>query len=515
MAEKGRAMPQAADPAGRRLSLRRKALIALALLTLYVATIGVLVGRERYQMFQLVEELELVHQQEELLGRVAAAMSQAILQANETYVIGGRGPDWRNVALSAEAVQAGLFALSKYFEQCAADAAEIGAKLPRLISLRDRDTLLELRASLHTNLSKIEALTADVRARKKQLHAKYRFGYDALSLIAAITGGLGLVVFGSIVALFFSRIAWDVKRLQQRARQIVSGYRGPPLPVTRGDEIGALIESVNHMQHELRAREAQLELESEERLHKEKMAAVGSLAASIAHEINNPIAAITGVAEEISETSHERRCPHHGAACRPDLILEHARRVATITRQISIFSQPASPDSELLDLNSLVESTCNFVRYDPRYRFIDLRVELDRQLPAIEAIADHLTQVLMNLLVNAADAIAEVDRPQGTVTVRTRQAGEAAVLEIADNGSGMRPEVREHAFDEYFTTKSNGRGSGLGLALCQRLVRRMGGEIAIDSAPGTETVMRVVMPLSRGAQIQNAIGEAHASAGHR
>ncbi len=509
------AQDAAADAGSGHHSLRRKALIALALLTFYVAAIGVLVGRERYQMFQLVEELERVHQQEELLGRVAAAMSHAILQANETYVIGGREPDWRNVALGAEAVQAGLFALSKYCEQCAIDAAVIGTLLPRILTERDRDTLLELRTSLYGQMGKIENLTTDVRMRKRQLHAQYRFGYDALSLIAAIAGGLGFVVFGSVVALFFTRIAWDVKRLQQRARQIVTGYRGPPLPVTRNDEIGALIASVNRMQGELRAREGQLELEGEERLHKEKMAAVGSLATSIAHEINNPIAAITGVAEEIAETSNERDCPHHGAACRPDLILEHARRVATITRQIAVFSRPASPDYELLDLNALVESTCNFVRYDPRYRAIDLRLDLDRQLPAIEAIADHITQVLMNLLVNAADAIAEVQGVQGTVAVITRQRVDAAILEVADNGAGMPPQVQAHVFEEHFTTKSKGQGSGLGLALCRRLVQRMGGVIEIETAPGKGTVMRVVLRLPPSAPVQISEGETHASVGHR
>ena len=505
--------PVAAAGSGR-YSLRRKALTALALLALYAAAIGGLLGRERQQMFGLVDELEQVHRQEELLGRVAAATSQALLQANETYVIGGREPDWRNVALGAEAVQAGLYGLSKHFEQCGVDASKIGALLPRILTQRDRDTLLELRRTLHEQVGKIDALSAEIRQRKRELQGKYRFGYDALSLTAAIAGGLGVVVFGSVVALFFTRVAWDVKRLQDRARQIVSGYRGPPLPVTRNDEIGSLIESVNHMQQELRSREAQLELEGEERLHKEKMAAVGSLAASIAHEINNPIAAITGVAEVITETSRDRQCPHHGAACRPDLILEHARRVATITRQIAIFSRPASPEIELLDLNALVESTCNFVRYDPRFRAIELRVELDRQLPAIEAVADHITQVLMNLLVNAADAIGEAQRDEGVVTVVTRQQDAQALLEVHDNGTGMEQEVLEHAFDEHFTTKSTGRGSGLGLALCRRLLQRMGGKIEVQTAPGAGTTMRVVMPLSQAEQPQIPEERADASVGH-
>ena len=504
----GRTRPRAG------LSLRGKAFIAFAVIVAYVVAIGALLTHERSRMFTIVESLERVHQQEELLARVNAAMANAILQASEAYFLGYE-PKSRDVVLSVEAVQAGLYALSKFDEAATIEAARLEPLLAQLLRERARDALIDLRRTLYDQVRKLEKMTSGVGAEKARLHASYSLNYDTLSLTVAGFGLLGLVVFGSVVALFFRRIAWDLKKLQGRAMEIVKGYRGPSLTITRGDEIGSLMASVNHMQAELTARELQLEFASAERVHQEKMAAVGSLAASIAHEINNPIAAITGVAEQIADTSRDRNCPHHGAACRPQLILEHARRVATITRQIALFSAPSSPHPELIDLNGLVESTCNFVRYDPRYRAIELATELDRQLPAVEVVADHVTQILMNLLVNAADAVQDVEcKPR--VCVRTARRGGAIELTVIDNGIGMAPDVVARAFDEHYTTKPRGIGSGLGLALCRRLIERRGGHVDIESEVGTGTTVRVYIPLVPPARIESAEhgSELHASADH-
>jgi signal transduction histidine kinase len=503
------------DRPGGGLSLRGKAFLAFALVVAYVVAIGALLAYERSRMFTIVDNLERVHQQEELLARVNAAMANAILQVNEAYFL-GYDPKSRDVVLSVEAVQAGLYALSKFDESCVAEAARLEPLLALLLRERARDALIDLRRTMYEQVRKLEGITQGVAAEKTRLHASYSLNYDALSLTIAGFGLLGLVVFGSVVALFFTRIAWDLKRLQGRAIEIVKGYRGSPLPVTRGDEVGSLMASVNQMQAEIAARELRLEFASAERMHQEKMAAVGSLAASIAHEINNPIAAITGVAEQIADTSRERECPHHGAACRPHLILEHARRVATITRQIALFSAPTSPHSELIDLNGLVESTCNFVRYDPRYRAIELVTELDRQLPAVEAVADHLTQILMNLLVNAADALQDVTDRARRVCVRTARHDGAIELAIIDNGVGMAPDVLVRAFDEHFTTKPRGKGSGLGLAMCRRLIERRGGHIDVESEPSCGTTVRVHIPLVTPQRIELVQVErsVHASADH-
>jgi signal transduction histidine kinase len=190
--------------------------------------------------------------------------------------------------------------------------------------------------------------------------------------------------------------------------------------------------------------------------------------------------------------------------------------VATITRQIAMFSAPTSPHPELIDLNGLVESTCNFVRYDPRYRAIELVTELDRQLPAVEVVADHLTQILMNLLVNAADAVQDVTDRAPRVRVCTARRDGAIELAVIDNGAGMAPDVLARAFDEHFTTKPRGKGSGLGLAMCRRLIERRGGHISVESEADSGTTVRVHIPIVAPQRIEPAQEERsmHASADH-
>jgi signal transduction histidine kinase len=286
-----------------------------------------------------------------------------------------------------------------------------------------------------------------------------------------------MLVFGAVLLLFLTRLGWDLRRLQERALAVVKGYRGPALPVTREDEIGALMRSVNRMQQELIEREVQVEMARCQEFHREKMAAVGALAAQVAHEINNPIAVITGLAEASGEHA----------------IAEQARRVAAITRQIAEMSSPQPAERQLLDLNGLVENACALARYDARLRKVELELALDRSLPAVQAVGDHLTQVLMNLLINAADAIAEAG-VAGRIRVATRRDRDAVALTVSDNGAGMDERIRACAFDEFFTTKPQGKGCGIGLALSRRLLREAGGDITLESQPGQGARFTVRLP---------------------
>jgi len=491
----GAGPPSASAGAPPGWSLGRKALAVFLGLVAYLCVAGILLGRERDVLLQTVNELEQLHARDELLTRVSAALAHATLEVNEAYFSSGDAVAWGDVVLGAEAVQAGLYATSRFTEDLVPFAVTMQPMLSSLLKDHSRPTLIDLRATLREVERTVDGVVGALRDRKQALSTQYRVRFDTLTLKAAAFALLGLTAFGSMMTFFFARMAWDIRRLERRAIRIVDGYRGPALQVTRGDELGALMASVNTMQSELRAREARLELGRQEQLHKEKMAAIGALAAGIAHEINNPIAAIAGVAEEIELTRAERGCPHHGAACRPDLILEHTRRVATITRQISHFSTPGAAHAEPIDLNSLVRNTCSFIQYDRRFQGLRLDAELDPNVPAIEAVADPLTQVLMNLLVNAADACESNAPGTSRVGVRTLATGGHVLMIVEDNGCGMDQRTLSLAFDEYFTTKSPGRGSGLGLALCRRLLDPLGATLALESSPGEGTRATVRLPV--------------------
>ena len=479
-----------------RMSLRAKGIAAFLALALYVLAVGLLVAQERERLRATAGELERVHVLEGRLTSVNASVAHTILKVQEIYYsqepLGSLG----SVALDIEAIQAGVQRLRPAYEAADEAAALLDARLASLRATPSRGALAELRGALHELVQRLDVFTRSVDERGDRLTAQYMAHYDAITGITIAGALLGMLVFGALVTVFFGRLAGDLRRLEGRALEVVTGYRGAPLAVTRHDEIGGLMESVNRMQSDLRRHESQLELTRQQRFHQDKMAAVGSLAAAVAHEIHNPIAAIHGLAQTMDDTRLANCCPAAGAACQPDLILEQTRRIARITRQMSEMTASQSQEPRLVDVNGLVSSTCNFVAFDRRFRRVQVALELDREAPAVVARADQLTQVLMNLLINAADATEALDDRAPRVRVSTAARDGALEIAVSDNGCGMDAATRERAFEETFTTKPAGKGSGLGLFICKSLVERAGGCIQLRSEPGAGTRVAFSIPLA-------------------
>jgi signal transduction histidine kinase len=343
----------------------------------------------------------------------------------------------------------------------------------------------------------LNVFSQNLHRDKQKLLVSYQLVHDKLTVQTILFSFLGIMMFGAVMTIFFARLTWDIRRAGMRAMAIVKGYRGASLEVTRGDEVGGLMRAINQMQSELRERERQLELSRQQQFHHEKMAAVGSLAAAVAHEVNNPIMAITGLAQVmIDEAPGSSNDVPDDASNIPAMILDQAKRLSTITRHISEFATPQAHDPQLVDLNSIVRSTTNFVRFDQRYRRIELQVLEDKQLGAVFAVADHVAQILINLMINAADALEEVTERKPLVTVATTQLEDSVELSVKDNGCGMTPDVLNRACDEFFTTKQKGRGSGLGLFLSKKLLEQNRAALTIRSEPGvgTHVVLRFPIP---------------------
>jgi len=466
-----------AGPSG--LGLRGKGVITVAVLFLYLIAATVVVEQQRSGLAATVDAIERAHREEDRMTRVNVSLAQAIIATNERYYRPDPARDFADVALAAEIVHTGIGDLAPRFAHLGTINAELERRIAEVSASRDRKLLLELRDSLHAAAAAMDAATLQVRDRRQALSGLYRSAYDQILMTSIGLSVIGMTVFGALLLLFLARLGWDLKRLQERALAVVKGYRGPALAVTRSDEIGALMRCVNRMQQELVEHEAQVEIARRQQFHREKMAAVGALAGQVAHEINNPIAVISGLAEAIGESR----------------IVEQARRVAAITRQISEFSSPQPAEPQLIDLNGVVESTCALARYDARLRKLQLELALDRRIPAVYAVGDHITQVLMNLLMNAADAIAEAG-VAGRIRIATQRSGGGVLLSVADNGAGMDEHTRVRAFEEFFTTKPKGKGCGIGLALSRRLLREAGGDIELESRPGAGTVAAVRLRLN-------------------
>ncbi len=475
---------------GVNLTLRAKGMLAFTVLLLYLGATGYILRQYRMQLSPMATELEQLYAQESALAKAGYAVERSIFELQEALYSNKLSPTLdEEVALDVELVQSGLQGLLAYQPTVAGDIGRLHRNVAGLRLTRSRSGLVELRNTEQELNARLDQLSRQVRQRKDALWRDYRKVNDAMSVIAAIAGLLGAVFFGTVLTLFLTRLAWDIRKLAVRAVDVVSGYRGAPLDITRGDEVGDLMQAVNRMQSELHHWEQQLEISRQQRFHQEKMAAIGSLAAAVAHEINNPIAAIAGIAQSMKDADR----PAAGAAGSDvaELVLEQTRRIATISRQIAELTAPHSPDPELLDLNALVRNTCSFISYDKRFRSIDLVLELDSQIPAIEAIADHLTQVLMNLLINAADALENVSGRKPTIRMATQAADGEVVITVNDNGKGMDSEVLARAFDESYTTKAPDKGRGLGLFLCKSLLEGCGNRIELESTPGVGTTARI------------------------
>jgi signal transduction histidine kinase len=293
----------------------------------------------------------------------------------------------------------------------------------------------------------------------------------------------GLAVFGAFLTRFLGRLAADLGRLQVRALEVANGLRAAPLAIERDDEVGALARAVDKMAADLQAREAEIAAARLEQFHGERMLLLGGIAAGLAHEIGNPVAGIAAIAAEMAEARRAGR----RAECDPATLGALADRLAAITRRFASIAGPPSKELAPIALNAVVENVASLVALDARFRRIAIEPRFEPGLPALLVHEDDLVQLLQHLLVNAAESFDGAGMARPRIGVATWREGRWAVLEVADNGRGMDAQTAARAFEPLFTTKRPGRGNGLGLDACRRIMERHGGRIAIESTPGQGT----------------------------
>ena len=257
--------------------------------------------------------------------------------------------------------------------------------------------------------------------------------------------------------------------------------------------------------------QAQKEIEAtrQQYFHQEKMAAIGQLAAGILHEVGNPIAAIAGAAADMKSIAAcgqrpADECPFDDAVNKNiTLIDEQTTRLANITREIADFASPKPRERELIDLNALLRSTAQILNYDQRFQGKKLDTQLDKNLPAIVAVADQLTQVFMNLLINAVDACHTNKVKKCHILIESQIDKDGVLVSVQDYGEGMSKKSLEHALEPFYTTKPVGHGTGLGLSLCNTIILAHGGEIKIESEEKKGTIVYVYLPIDLVVQDSN------------
>ncbi len=230
-----------------------------------------------------------------------------------------------------------------------------------------------------------------------------------------------------------------------------------------------------------------ISVSEKEQFQMEKLAAMGNLAGHIAHEINNPLGGILLYANLLKED-----LPPQGLqADYVNKIIKLATRCRIIAKALLNVGRQETGTLELLDFNRTVINMFSLVEDHRLFKDIDIIWEFDKTLPLIHGNRSQFEQLVLNLLINAAEAL----KGKGRIIVRTTYLSQedTLIFEVEDNGPGIPPEIRPRIFEPFFTTKSEGKGTGLGLAICYGIVKRHQGEIQVESRPGC-TVFRVKLP---------------------
>jgi len=220
----------------------------------------------------------------------------------------------------------------------------------------------------------------------------------------------------------------------------------------------------------------------------ERLAATGELAAGVAHEIRNPLAAIvnatTLLGDEESLTQEER-------ASTLGAVRKEARRLNRILSEFLVFARPREPKRLAGDIREVIDHVITLIREDPsRARQVELDVRVDPAVPSFVFDADQMTQVLLNIALNGVEAL---DGP-GRVGIDVGLRGSSVAIAVSDTGRGMLPEERRRIFDPFYSRKP--AGTGLGLTLARRIVTAHGGQIEVESTPGRGTCFTILLPIA-------------------
>jgi signal transduction histidine kinase len=316
--------------------------------------------------------------------------------------------------------------------------------------------------------------------------------YLVFSIVSALVPNLLLV------ALVIRIISRPLRRLTEAAVEVSGGRYGTQVEIgSTNDEVGLLAASFNEMSRKMASDIEHLRTMGEQLIRTEKLAAAGTLAAGVAHEVNNPLASISSLIQ-ILQTRAAAANDADGQSAETRemlrLISTQIARITQVLRDMMDFARTRPPARAPLDVRRALEASIRLASFDKNFKRLTLITRYDESAPLVSADTDQLQQVFLNLLLNARDAMPE----GGDIRISTsyRRDPRELLIEIADDGSGIAPEHRAHIFDPFFTTKPTGTGTGLGLAVCYGIITAHGGRIEVaPNNDGRGTCISVTLPI--------------------
>src|SRR5512136_461966 len=334
-----------------------------------------------------------------------------------------------------------------------------------------------------------------------------------------ISGVVSVIVLSFLLSLLLTRfVNRPIDKLLAATKTAAHGDLDQTVGVRSHDELGELADSFNNMISELkRSRDAiegwtqtleqrvqertqELQQVQDQLIRAGKMAALGELAAGVAHEINNPL---TGV---LTFSSLMLKKVDENNPWKKDLenIVEQTTRCRNIVRGLLDFARQRKPDKREWDIHTLIEQTVTLVENQARFQNIKINKEFKANMPLLFIDADQIQQVFMNILINAADAMIG---DGGILTIKTNLKDGIAEVSFTDTGSGMSKETLSKLFAPFFTTKETGKGTGLGLAISYGIIQSHNGDIDVESEVGKGSTFRIKLPIEKQDGESGSVGD--------
>ncbi|MCG8422749.1 MAG: ATP-binding protein [Proteobacteria bacterium] len=354
--------------------------------------------------------------------------------------------------------------------------------------IKAKEAAAELRVSEAALWTKIGFLASEQNEQAQKTAITLESNERRLRVFTIIMGLLAVSV-GLLVTIWATMTLRPLHRLRDAARRIAEGEYKSRILEKGPAEVADLAREFNIMGQAIEEREREL-------VRQERLVAVGAMAAMITHEIRNPLSAIGLNTELLEEELGELDgADEMSALCQA--ITAEVDRLTAITEEYLQFARLPRPKLQVEDVNAIARSLANFQREPLAMRGVDLVCQLDDDLPPVRVDHDQLRQALLNLLRNAAEAVAE--HGGGTVTLGSRrirdEEADLVELSVGDTGPGIPEEIISRLFDPFVSSKEG--GTGLGLALTHQIIREHGGEIRVESASDRGAVFVIALPASR------------------
>jgi len=351
-----------------------------------------------------------------------------------------------------------------------------------LLAPRGRERMLEVRAPLGAPGSFRGSLAVGFSLGPVEQQVA------AIAKQAALVAIVLMIGNSALTAIYVETLIRPILGLHQTIRRATHGDLSVRAH-SASAEVGELAVAFNRMMDELEEAREREKVRQVQLAHTEKMAAVGTLAAGVAHEVNNPLAGILTCIENMRADLDDREMIERYL----DLIHDGIKRIERTVANLLDFSRQRRMVLEPTSINHNLRHVVELVEYQLRKASVETRMELDADEPYIMADHFQMEQLFLNLVLNALQAMPD----GGILTLRTQARDGRVLAEVRDTGVGIPEEIRERIFDPFFTTRNVEEGTGLGLAVSDSIVASHGGALEVESTPGKGSVFRVAFPALR------------------